>query len=76
VASLYKLRRTGKALDPRSVYLDLFAFVLYLSVLVPIWVREIGELQNIPGYVLLATYTTVPMIINMYFYPLHSNGPH
>jgi hypothetical protein len=37
---------------------------MYVGLLVPIWVVEIGRLRE-PGYGLLAGYATAPMIVNM-----------
>lgn len=46
------------------VFLDGFAFVAYLGILIAIWAVGIGEIRH-PGLGLLAGYTTAPMIVNM-----------
>ena len=75
-ASFYRLRKTGKALPARAAWLDLLAGVLYLAVLLPIWIREVAREITAPGLLLLVSYTTVPMLINMYFpLPLVQSNP-
>jgi hypothetical protein len=70
IASFRRLRATGKQLPVKTAWVDALAAVLYLAVLLPIWIREVGREIRAPGLVLLISYTTVPMIINMFVYPL------
>ncbi|KAH7066990.1 hypothetical protein BKA63DRAFT_424906 [Paraphoma chrysanthemicola] len=58
-------RRHGRMPNFRYALLDLVATVVYVGLLIPIWVVEIGALEA-PGYGLLAGYTTAPMIVNMF----------
>jgi hypothetical protein len=64
VASFLYLRKNGKSLGSRLVPYDLLTGLSYLAILLPIWISELGELRK-PGYVLLASYATFPMIVNM-----------
>lgn len=65
VISLIHYRKYGRMPNFKYTLIDLFAFVWYLALLIPIWATEIGKL-NQPGWGLLAGYTTAPMIVNMY----------
>lgn len=65
VASLHHHRKHGSSPGARLALLDAFAGVGYLSILLPIWIVEIGRLAQ-PGFGLLVGYLTAPMIINMY----------
>jgi hypothetical protein len=77
IASFRRLRATGKQLPVKTAWVDALAAVLYLAVLLPIWIREVGREIRAPGLVLLISYTTVPMIINMFVCPpLPSSFPH
>lgn len=62
--SLCHHRKHGRMPGSRFALLDGFAGVVYLSMLIPIWSLEIGDLEA-PGWGLLAGYTTAPMIVNM-----------
>jgi hypothetical protein len=62
--SLAHHRRHKRAPGPRHAMLDGLAGITYLSILIPIWAIEIGQLGE-PGFALLAGYTTAPMIVNM-----------
>lgn len=64
VASLIYHRKHGRMPGSRFILLDAFCFVAYLSILLPIWLIEIGRLVQ-PGWGLLAGYLTAPMIVNM-----------
>jgi hypothetical protein len=68
IASFQRLRATGKQLPVKTAWVDALAAVLYLAVLLPIWIREVGREIRAPGLVLLISYTTVPMIINMFLH--------
>lgn len=70
LATFWKLRKTGKPLGPRFVWADLLSFFFYLSVLIPIWVREIGEIEYSAALVVLYSYMTAPMIVNMALHAL------
>jgi hypothetical protein len=61
---LMHFRKHGRMPNFKYTLIDLFAFVWYLALLIPIWAVEIGKLRQ-PGWGLLAGYTTAPMIINM-----------
>lgn len=63
-ASLYQNRKHGQMPGGRFALLDLFTSVYYLSILIPIFVLDIGDLRS-PGYGLLAGYLTAPMVMNM-----------
>jgi len=65
VISLIHYRKYGRMPNFKYTLIDLFAFVWYLALLIPIWATEIGKL-NQPGWGLLAGYTTAPMIVNMF----------
>ena len=63
--SLQHTKKHGKVSDALHIrMLDLVAVLAYISVLVPIWVIEIGRLEK-SGFALLAGYTTAPMIVNL-----------
>jgi hypothetical protein len=74
IASFRRLRAMGKQLPVKTAWADALAAVLYLAVLLPIWIREVGREIRAPGLVLLISYTTVPMIINMFVFPSLSSS--
>lgn len=63
-ASLRHYRKHGRMPGPPFALLDCVAGILYLSVLLPIWIVEIGALAD-AGAGLVAGYLTAPMIVNM-----------
>jgi hypothetical protein len=63
-ASLRFHRKNGRLPGARFALLDVFAVATYLGILIPIWTIELSALRE-PGLVLLATYLTAPMIVNM-----------
>jgi hypothetical protein len=64
ITGLVHNRKHGRMPSFRYSLLDFLAAVMYVGLLVPIWVVEIGWLRE-PGYGLLAGYATAPMILNM-----------
>jgi hypothetical protein len=62
--SLQHNRKHKRAPGPRHAMLDGLTGITYLSILIPIWAIEIGELGS-SGYALLTGYMTASMIVNM-----------